>query len=112
MQDRKVIVAASEAAVRINNINNELVRNELLKDLKEGNFQRVQQELGVCVVPDSEFIQLKRSLEAHSLKQTFIIVILVTLLGSLAVILVPNPWAPCVAALWLLTIPLLKRHLE
>lgn len=47
-----------------------------------------------------------------SLKQTFVIVILVTLLGSLAVILVPNPWAPCVAALWLLTMPLLKRHLE
>lgn len=112
MQDLKNVVAASEAASRINEINNNEIKNELKKDLKEGNFQRVQQELGVCVVPDSEIIKLKRSLEAHSLKQTFIIVILVTLLGSLAVILVPNPWAPCVAALWLLTIPLLKRHLE
>lgn len=112
MQDLKNVVAASEAASRINQINNETVKNVLKQDLKEGNFQKVQQELGVCVVPDSEFMQLKKELKDHSLKQTFIIVILVTLLGSLAVILVPNPWAPCVAALWLLTIPLLKRHLE
>lgn len=108
----KNVIAASQAAARINAISNEFIKNVLLKDLKEGNFQKVQQELGVCVVPDSEFMQLKKSLEVHSFKQTFIIVILVTLLGSLAVILVPNPWAPCVAALWLLTIPLLKRHLE
>lgn len=112
MQDLKNVVAASEAAVRINAINNNEIKNELIKDLKEGNFQKVQQELGVIVVPDSEFMQLKKKFEAHNLRLTYLIVILVTLLGSLAVILVPNPWAPCVAALWLLTIPLLKRHLE
>ena len=108
MQTLKVIGAA-EAASRINNIDNNVIKNGLLKDLEEGNFKRVQQELGVCVVPDSCFNNLKKELEAHSRKQTLKIGILVSVLGSLAMLMVPVIWIPCVLALWFTSMIALKR---
>ena len=50
MQTLKVIGAA-EAATRINNIENNVIKNGLLKDLEEGNFKRVQQGTGSLCCP-------------------------------------------------------------
>ena len=105
----KNVIAASQAAVRINTISNEFIKNALSQDLKEGNFQRVQQELGVCVVPDSEIMKLKDGLQKRSLRQTIMIWILVSVLGSIAIMVVPVIWVPCVMALWFTGIFVLKR---